>query len=153
MMNGIIPSVYADVTDIWMSTRGARIAVSFAGPFSGLVLSAQSAILGWLVAPSWPASFFLCFSILVAVTSLINLYPFLFLEFDGYHILTDLLKQTALRERTPRFLRRELWEKLRARQKLTRDDLSLLCYSLLSIFSLAGLIAAFVALIACQVQS
>jgi putative peptide zinc metalloprotease protein len=141
MLGGIFPSVYADVTDIWMSTRGARIAVSFAGPFSGIVLGALSVVAAWLLFPSWAASLFLCLGTTVVIAALINLYPFLFLELDGYHMLIDVVQQPALRELSVRFIRRDLWVKLRAGRKLSGDDVELLAYALISIASVLGILS------------
>jgi putative peptide zinc metalloprotease protein len=147
MLNGIFPSVYADVTDIWMSSRGARIAVSFAGPFSGIVLGAASVVLAWLLYPSWAAGLFLCLGTTVVLAALVNLYPFLFLELDGYHMLIDVVQQPALRELSVRFIRRGLWEKLRARKKLSGQDVELLAYVLISIASVVGILSLVVVLI------
>jgi hypothetical protein len=87
------------------------------------------------------------------IAALINLYPFLFLELDGYHILIDFVQQPALRELAPRFIRRGVWEKLRARKKLSRGDFELLGYALICIVSVAGILSAAVVFIISSIWS
>lgn len=112
------PSFFVDTRDIWMSPRWARIAVSAAGPYSGLIVGGVIglALTGiWQYAPAWMGSFganFLFLAGFVAYLSvLINLNPLL--ELDGYFILMDWLDMPGLRERAFTFWRESFWPRLR----------------------------------------
>ncbi|MDC3961296.1 metalloprotease [Polyangium jinanense] len=139
-MNRLMPSVYADVTDMWMSTRKARMAVSFAGPLSGLLLGSASAILAWILPAGIPSSFFWFVGITIVAFSLGSLYPCLFIESDGYHILSDWLRMPALREHSRRVLRDKLRDIVRARRTrpMTSDERTYFLYGLASVVSLTA---------------
>ena len=98
VLDYLLPSVYVDVTDMFMSTRWRRIGVSLAGPGVNLVTAAVAVGLArWLVDPTagfvWLVIADACY-FLAAVT----LWPFHGFREDGYDALTDLVKVTALRE-------------------------------------------------------
>lgn len=138
-MNRLMPSVYADVTDMWMSTRKARMAVSFAGPLSGLLLGSASAIIAWLLPPGVSSSFLWVLAVTLVLLSLGSLYPCLFIESDGYHILSDWLRMPALREHSRRFLRDRLKDLVlrRKTKPLTSDERTFLVYGGISIASVS----------------
>jgi putative peptide zinc metalloprotease protein len=150
-MNRLLPSVYADVTDMWMSTRRARMAVSFAGPLSGLLIGSASAGVAWLLPPGTASSFFWLFSLSLLALSLGSLYPCLFIESDGYHILSDWLRMPALREHSRKFLQGRLRAVVQRRKTspMTSDERAFLLYGLASIASLTAIGASFVVLAAC----
>jgi putative peptide zinc metalloprotease protein len=153
-MNRMIPSVYADVTDIWMSTRSARIAVSFAGPASGMVIASIAAI-GARFLPFPTASGFLwTYALAIMVASASSLYPCLFLESDGYHILSDWLRMPALREHGRRLLRQRLLPrkkgKVTKKRPLTSDERIYFAYGIASIGSIVAIVAATIILVALQ---
>jgi putative peptide zinc metalloprotease protein len=142
-MNRFLPSVYADVTDMWMSTRKARMAVSFAGPLSGMLIGSASAATAWLLPPGTASSFLWLFSLVITGLSLASLYPCLYVESDGYHILSDWLRLPALREHSRKFLSerlRALFHRGRMRP-MTSDERAFLLYGLASIATLATLAA------------
>ncbi len=97
LLQGVLPTFYADVTDIFMSTRRARVIVDLAGPMVEVALGSFAFIAAYCWPPGLGQS--LCFAagILLWEGALINLYPFSFLELDGYNILADLLAMPALR--------------------------------------------------------
>jgi CRP-like cAMP-binding protein len=70
----------------------------------------------------------------------LNLVPLL--ELDGYWIFSDLLQMPDLRPRSLTFVRRQLWSRLRHRQRLTRQEVGLAIYGTLgvafTIFSFYG---------------
>ena len=96
LLQGIVLTFYADVTDIFMSSRRARVIVDLAGPMVEVVLGSLAFICAYW---STPGSGSLCFwrGILLWESAVINLYPFSFLELDGYNILADLLAMPTLR--------------------------------------------------------
>lgn len=139
-LNRMVPIVYADVTDIWMSTRKSRIAVSFAGPASGLVIASLASIVAQLLPFGTAASFLWLYSMIILMLSLGNLYPCLFIESDGYHLLSDALRIPALREHARRFTRERLAAILhrKSRRPLTGDEWIYMAYGIASVVSISA---------------
>lgn len=114
-----LPAFFVDTRDTWMSSNRERILVSWAGPYSGLLLGG---VLSWFltaVASSNPQitnSFLATFCYQVAFLAyfsvIINLNPLL--ELDGYFILIDWLEMPGLRPRAFRFWREEIWGRIKA---------------------------------------
>jgi putative peptide zinc metalloprotease protein len=90
-----IPSVFVDTTDVWMSSRRARIVTTAAGPAAGLVLAGTMSLLALLFPPIAPLAFKLAF--VWYLNALFNLNPFIAL--DGYYLLMDWLEVPNLRAR------------------------------------------------------
>ena len=114
-----LPAFFVDTRDTWLASARGRIAVSWAGPHSGLVIGATIGVFLTVIQLLWPAAagslwtnflyqmgFFGYFSVFI------NLNPLL--ELDGYFILMDWLDMPGLRPRAFHFIRHELWGKLRA---------------------------------------
>jgi len=92
-----VPVCYADVTDIWMASPRERLVITLSGPYVTWLTGSIAALAGILV---FPRAYFLHLLALYCYTgTLINLYPFLFLEFDGYYALVDLLRLPFLKSR------------------------------------------------------
>jgi len=140
--------VYADVTDMWMSTRKARMAVSFAGPLSGLLLGSASAILAWVLPAGIPSSFFWFVAVTIISLSLGSLYPCLFIESDGYHILSDWLRMPALREHSRRVLRDRARNLVRGQRTrpMTSDERTYFLYGMASFVSVSAVLTTLVTL-------
>lgn len=106
LLHNLFPVFYADVTDIWMAPARQRMAVASAGIFVDWVFGSIAILFSFL----FPNLRFLMY--LIAFNSyaaaIINLYPFFFLELDGYYILTDLLKMPHLRKEAIQLLRGHL---------------------------------------------
>lgn len=90
-LHGFIPTFYVDVTDIFMASRRARVVTAVSGTLVHLVLGSVC----FLVAARSPERFLQAFAATSAVVQwqafVIALYPFTFVEMDGYHVLVDLL--------------------------------------------------------------
>lgn len=112
LLQGVLPTFYADVTDIFMSTRHARVIVDIAGPMVEVALGSISFLLAYQSAPGIGQALWFGIGILLWEGALINLYPFSFLELDGYNIIADLLAMPTLRQQAlalaPALLRRLL---------------------------------------------
>jgi putative peptide zinc metalloprotease protein len=102
------PAFFVETSDMWLSTRKKRIAVSLAGPAVEFVLAgvagAGALILGQHT----------CVSTVLRTYSAISYYRLLFnlcplLEYDGYFVLCDLLHQSNLRRRAYDLLRTRGW--------------------------------------------
>jgi putative peptide zinc metalloprotease protein len=110
-----MPAFFVDTMDIWMEGKRARLAVTWAGPYSGLALGGLAGI----VMTVWPAfglnALLFQFAFLCYLTVFFNLNPLL--ELDGYFILMDWLEIPMLRQKSLAFVRRGLWEKLKDIQR------------------------------------
>jgi putative peptide zinc metalloprotease protein len=106
-----MPAFFVDTMDIWMEGKRARLAVTWAGPYSGLVLGGLVSI----VMTAWPAfalnALLFQFAFLCYLTVFFNLNPLL--ELDGYFILMDWLEIPMLRQKSLAFIRRGFWQKLK----------------------------------------
>jgi putative peptide zinc metalloprotease protein len=98
LLQGILPTFYADVTDIFMSSRRARVVVDLAGPMVEVVLGSLAFLGAYGSDPGVIESLLFGAGVLLWESALLNLYPFNFLEMDGYNILADLLAMPALRQ-------------------------------------------------------
>ncbi|MBK8902146.1 MAG: cyclic nucleotide-binding domain-containing protein [Anaerolineaceae bacterium] len=113
------PAFFVDTRDTWLSPRLDRIKVSWAGPYSGLMLGGLVGVVLTAVAAFSPpafqqtllATFLFQIGFLAYLSVVVNLNPLL--ELDGYFMLMDWLEMPGLRNRAFDFLRHELWPRLR----------------------------------------
>jgi putative peptide zinc metalloprotease protein len=122
LLQGVLPTFYADVTDIFMSTRRARLIVDLSGPMVEVVLGSIAFLAAYgSGSPVYQALLF-GIGVLLWEAALLNLYPFNFLEMDGYNVVADLLAMPTLRQqalalvpklpqrlRSPRTMERTEW--------------------------------------------
>ena len=113
------PAFFVDTRDTWLSPRLDRIKVSWAGPYSGLMLGGLIGLMLTavpIIAPTLTTSLLTTFlfqmGFLAYLSVFVNLNPLL--ELDGYFMLMDWLEMPGLRDRAFDFLRHEAWPKLRA---------------------------------------
>lgn len=121
LLQGVLPTFYADVTDIFMSTRRARVIVDLAGPMVEVVLGCCAFIGAYWVAPGLGQSLLFGAGVLLWEGAVINLYPFTFLEMDGYNIVADLLAMPTLRGQALALFP-TLPRRLRSRDMLRRSE-------------------------------
>lgn len=98
LLQGVLPTGYADVTDIFMSSRRARVVVDLAGPMVEVVLGSTAIIAAHFAGPGFAEALLFGIGVMLWESALINLYPFSFLEMDGYNMLADLLAMPMLRQ-------------------------------------------------------
>ena len=91
ILHGFIPTFYADVTDIFMASRRARIVNAMAGPLFHLFLGGFCFWIATQLQPGLMQGFIAASAILQLQSFFISLYPFCFLEMDGYHILVEMV--------------------------------------------------------------
>ena len=91
------PIAFIDTTDMWLTARWPRIAVSLAGSYANLVTGGIAAVAAWLSTDPGLVGFLWEFALLSYIGVLINLNPLM--EFDGYYVLADLLNRPNLRAR------------------------------------------------------
>ena len=118
MLHGFIPTFYADVTDIFMASRRARIVNALSGPLVHLFLGALYLWAASFPRPGLLKAFLAASALLQLYSFLISLYPFCFLEMDGYHILVDLIGFPTLNHDSVRFVRESLGPRLLRRERL-----------------------------------
>ena len=118
------PGFFVDTTDIWMEGKRARLAVSWAGPYSGLILAGAASISIAL----WPDfalnGVLFRFAFMTYLLVFFNLNPLL--KLDGYYLLMDWLEIPLLREKSLAFLRTGLPAKLRQRGQASRGRIAAL---------------------------
>jgi putative peptide zinc metalloprotease protein len=113
------PIAFVDTSDMWLSSRWPRIAVTLGGPYASLLVAGASSIAAVFV--GFPVLWQLAF--LSYYVQLLNLNPLL--EYDGYFILMDWLERPNLRRYCLAWLRNDLWKALHDRSELARHKLEL----------------------------
>src|SRR4029079_16425233 len=92
LRRGAAPRSAVEVTDIFMGSRRARVVTAVSGGVVHLVLGSA-----WFVVAlrATPGSFLQAFSAASGMIQwqafVVALYPFCFIEMDGYHVLVDVL--------------------------------------------------------------
>lgn len=115
-----MPAAFVDTSDIWLAGPRARIMVSLAGPLCDLLVGSLGAIAAYAL-PAGPAGA-AAYKLAVAcyLAALFNFNPLL--ELDGYYMLVDWLRLPGLRRRGLEFISGPLWQKLRSRAELSREE-------------------------------
>lgn len=131
MLFYLMPAFYVDVTDVWLVTWWRRIAVSWAGPYSGFTVAGACSILVWLF-PHGGLVTVLLFKFAVAsyFTDALNLMPLL--PLDGYYILMDWLEIPQLRQRALEFIKGPMWRMLLDRERFTRREVLFAVFGVLA---------------------
>jgi hypothetical protein len=96
-LHGILPTFYVDVTDIFMASRRARVVTAVSGTVVHLVLGALWFVVALYTEPGFFRAFAAASGIIQFQTFVIALYPFCFIEMDGYHVLVDALGVPTLK--------------------------------------------------------
>jgi CRP-like cAMP-binding protein/Zn-dependent protease len=136
------PAFFVESSDGLMMDRRQQIIESFAGPFAQLVLAGIASIIARSF-PEWILSETMYkFAVLNYLVVIMNLIPLL--ELDGYYILADLIEVPDLRERSLVFMRRDLFHKLRTRERFSKRDVGLALYGVLGVlFTIFSLYTAY----------
>ena len=136
VLYGFIPTFYADVTDIFMASRRARIVTALAGPLLHLFLGGLWLWLAAQMPPGYLQSLIAASGLIQWQALLVSLYPFCFLEMDGYHILADLLGFPTLASDAWHFVRHELRRRVVRGIGLDRREAIWVGYFFLSLVSI-----------------
>ena len=138
-LHGFVPTFYVDVTDIFMTNRRGRVVTAVSGTLVHLVLGA----VWFLVAAGAPVGSFT--QAFAAASGLIqwqalalSLYPFCFIEMDGYHVFVDVLGVPSLRHDALAYAKALLTGRARLRPK--RLEALWLGYVVLSTLSVAAFV-------------
>ena len=71
---------------------------------------------------------------------LICIYPFSFLEMDGYHVLEDAVGMPRLAQESSQFVRGPVWKRLASGQGFNRQEIVYVLYFTLSLLSVVGVV-------------
>ena len=134
LLQGVLPTFYADVTDIFMSNRHARLMVDLAGPMVEVFLGSLAMLTAYLSGPGIEQALLFGAGVLLWESALINLYPFSFLELDGYNILADLSAMPMLRKQALALIP-NLTQRLRNIRTIQRAELIQIGYLALCLVS------------------
>jgi CRP-like cAMP-binding protein/Zn-dependent protease len=125
------PAFFVDASDGLMLDRGQRIVQSFAGPYSELVVAGAASVVAWAFPDLGISPILYKFALLNYFIIFLNLVPLL--ELDGYWIVSDLIQVPDLRQRSIRFIRYDVWHKLRRRERFSKQEVGLGLYSLIGV--------------------
>jgi hypothetical protein len=153
ILHGFIPTFYADVTDVFMASRRARIVNAVSGPLFHLFVGSLCFWIAAMRSPGLIQGFLAASAILQLQSFFISLYPFCFLEMDGYHILVEWLGIPTLSYDAERFVLESLWSRLRNLDSLTRREKVYVAYFALSLVSVACVVTATMWLLISAIQS
>ena len=138
-LHGFVPTFYVDVTDIFMTSRRARVVTAVSGATVHLVLGS----VWFIVAVHAPTGFLQAFAAASGMIQwqafVVALYPFCFIEMDGYHVLVDALGVPTLKHDAAAYVRAVLRGKVRAR--FSGEEGLWLGYAGLSAVSVAAFVA------------
>jgi len=127
-----LPAAFVDTTDIWTKPSSARLATTWAGPYSGAILAGLAALIVQAMPGSSLAPLLHRLSYLWLLTLLFNVIPFL--QLDGYFMVVDWLEIPLFRTKALTFVRTTLMDRLRHRQRLSGQERLLARFGVLSIF-------------------
>jgi putative peptide zinc metalloprotease protein len=96
-LHGIVPTFYVDITDIFMTSRRGRLVTAISGTLVHLTLGSLWFMAAVYLAPGFWQAFAAASGIIQWQTFVISLYPFCFIEMDGYHVLVDALGVPTLK--------------------------------------------------------
>jgi len=136
----VVPTFYADVTDLFMASRRARMVNALAGPTVHLVLGLLGVIWADNLTPGLLQACVAASAVLQLQSFLICIYPFSFLEMDGYHVLEDAVGMPRLAQESLQFVRGPLWKRLAQGRGLGRQEIVYVSYILLSLISVSAFI-------------
>ncbi len=136
----VVPTFYADVTDLFMASRRARVVNALTGPTVHLVLGMLGVIWAAALGPGLLQACVAASAVLQLKSFVICIYPFSFLEMDGYHVLEDAVGMPRLAQESLQFMRGTLWKRLAAGKGIRRQEVVYLSYFALSLFSVVGVI-------------
>jgi putative peptide zinc metalloprotease protein len=137
----VVPTFYADVTDLFMASRRARVVNALAGPTVHLVLGMLGVIWANALGPGLLQACVAASAVLQLQSFIVCIYPFSFLEMDGYHVLEDAVGMPRLSQESSQFMRGTFLKRL-GLGRFRRQEVVYLAYftlSLLSVMAFVGL--------------
>lgn len=125
-----LPAAFVETTDIWLEPRRARLAVTWNGPYTGLILGGFASLLIYFFPAAPFNSILFKMAGFAYLTVFINVNPLL--KLDGYYLLSDALDIALLREKSLAFVRQKLVNKITQRKRFSREEWVFTVFGLLS---------------------
>ena len=125
------PAFFVDASDGLMLDRGPRIVESATGPYAEMILAGIGSFMLLLFPDAGFAPLLFKFSLLNYFVIFENLIPLL--ELDGYFILAETIEVPDLRERSLQFIQHDVWHKLRARERFSKQEVGLGLYAVIGV--------------------
>jgi putative peptide zinc metalloprotease protein len=125
-----LPAAFVETTDIWLEPRRARLAVTWNGPYTGLILGGLASLLLYFFPAAPFNSILFKMAGFAYLTVFINVNPLL--KLDGYYLLSDALDIALLREKSMAFVRQKLVNKITQRKGFSREEWIFTVFGLLS---------------------
>ena len=139
-LHGFVPTFYVDVTDVFMTSRRARVITAVSGTLVHLALGALWFIVAARATPGGFVQAFAAASGMIQWQAfVIALYPFCFIEMDGYHVLVDVLGVPTLKSDATGYV--SALVRGRVGLPATREESLWLAYVVLSVLSIGAFIA------------
>jgi putative peptide zinc metalloprotease protein len=136
----VVPTFYADVTDLFMASRRARVVNALAGPTVHLVLGLLGVIWASLLSPGLLQACVAASAVLQLQSFMICIYPFSFLEMDGYHVLEDAVGMPRLAQESSQFVRGPVWKRLASGRGFSRQEIVYVLYFMMSLLSVVAFV-------------
>jgi hypothetical protein len=138
-LHGFVPTFYVDVTDIFMTHRRARVVTAVSGALVHLVLGSLWFLVAVQSSPGFVQAFAAASGLIQWQAFVIALYPFCFIEMDGYHVLVDVLGVPTLKSDATGYV--AALARGRAAGPASREEWLWVGYVVLSVVSIAAFIA------------
>jgi len=138
-LHGFVPTFYVDVTDVFMTSRRARVVTAVSGALVHLVLGSLWFLVALQASPGFVQAFAAASGLIQWQAFVIALYPFCFIEMDGYHVLVDVLGVPTLKSDATGYV--AALARGRAGAPATREEWLWVGYVLLSVVSIAAFVA------------
>ena len=138
-LHGFVPTFYVDVTDIFMTGQRARVVTAVSGALVHLVLGSLWFLVAMQSGPGFIKAFAAASGMIQWQAFVVALYPFCFIEMDGYHVLVDVLGVPTLKGDATGYVAALV--RGRAPAPATREEWLWIGYVILSILSIAAFIA------------
>jgi CRP-like cAMP-binding protein/Zn-dependent protease len=90
------PIAFTDTSDMWLSTRGPRIAVNLAGIYTDVIVAGLCALSMLIIANPYIQAFLWLFALYTYINAFRMLSPLQ--ELDGYYVLMDVVDKPRLRQ-------------------------------------------------------
>ncbi len=129
-----VPYLYVNSNYLALDSKKHRLIFAGLGPLSNILIgSAAFGILSFNFFPydSIISDIIYKFGVLGFITAIIKLHPLI--RYDGYYILSELLKTNRLIERSNEFFFDKFWAKLFTTRKYTRQEIVLAVYGALGL--------------------
>jgi putative peptide zinc metalloprotease protein len=138
-LHGFVPTFYVDVTDVFMTNRRARVVTAVSGALVHLVLGSLWFVVAVQSSPGFMKAFAAASGMIQWQAFVIALYPFCFIEMDGYHVLVDVLGVPTLKSDATGYVGALV--RGRAPWPVTREEWLWVGYVILSVLSVGAFLA------------